>query len=215
MVAYALMSAEDVAIEEPNNYREAMNNKNSRNLIKAMREEMNSLVRNRTWTLVPNPGDMKIVSCKWIFKRNEGIPGVEDSRYKVRLVARGFTQKEGIDFNEIFSPVVKHSSIRILLAMVSLFDLELEQIDVKTAYLHGNLEEKILMSQPEGFEEKGYEDYVCFLQKFLYGLKQSLRQWYRFDQFMISNGYHKSKYDSCVYHEIIKLRWSCVSLIVC
>ncbi|KAH9651033.1 hypothetical protein KPL70_026595 [Citrus sinensis] len=204
MVAYALMSAEDVTIEEPNSYREAVNNKNNRNWIKAMREEMDSLVRNQTWILVPNPGNRKIVSCKWIFKKKEGIPGVEDSRYKARLVARGFTQKEGIDFNEIFSPMVKHSLIRILLAMVALFDLELEQIDVKTAFLHGNLEENILMSQPEGFEEKGHEDYVCLFKRSLYGLKQSSRQWYRrFDQFMISNGYHRSKYDSCVYHEII------------
>ncbi|KAH9763605.1 hypothetical protein KPL70_001228 [Citrus sinensis] len=94
--------------------------------------------------------------------------------------------------------------IRILLAMVALFDLELEQMDVKTAYLHGNLEEKILMSQPEGFEEKKHEGYVCLLQKSLYGLKQSPRQWYRrFDQFMISNGYYRRNYDSCVYHEII------------
>ncbi|KAH9699128.1 hypothetical protein KPL71_024224 [Citrus sinensis] len=177
MVACALMSAEDVAIEEPNSYREAMNSKNSRNWIKAIREEMDSLVRNQTWILVPNLGNRKIVSCKWIFKKNEGILGVEDSRYKARLVARGLTQKEGIDFNEIFSPVVKHSSIRILLAIVALFDLELEQMDVKTAFLHGNLEEKILMSQPEGFEEKGHEDYVCLLKR--------------------------SKYDSCVYHEII------------
>ncbi|KAH9697399.1 hypothetical protein KPL71_023589 [Citrus sinensis] len=204
MVACALMSAEDVAIEEPNSYREAMSSKNSRNWIKAMREEIDSLVRNQTWILVPNPGNRKIVSCKWIFKKKEGIPGVEDSRYKARLVARGFTQKEGIDFNEIFSPVVKHSSIRILLAMVALFDLELEQMDVKTAFLHGNLEEKILMSQPEGFEEQGHEEYVCLLKRSLYGLKQSPRQWYRrFDQFMISNGYSRSKYDSCVYHRII------------
>ena len=180
-----------------------MNSKNNRNWIKAMREEMDSLVKNQTWTLVPNLGNRKVVSCKWIFKKND-ILGVQDSRYKARLVARGFTQKERIDFNEIFSPVGKHNSIRTLLAMVALFDLELEQMDVKTVFLHGNLEEKILMSQPEGFEENGYEDYVCLLQKSLYGLKQSPRQWYgRFDQFMISNGYHRSKYDSCVYHEII------------
>ncbi|KAH9762165.1 hypothetical protein KPL70_000710 [Citrus sinensis] len=204
MVAHALMSAEDVAIEEPNSYREAMNSKNSRKWIKAIREEIDSLVRNQTWILVPNPGNRKIVSCKWIFKKKEGILGVEDSRYKARLVARGFTQKEGIDFNEIFSPVVKHSSIRILLAIMALFDLELEQMDVKTAFLHGNLEEKILMSQPEGFEEQGHEEYVCLLKRSLYGLKQSPRQWYRrFDQFMVSNGYSRSKYDSCVYHGII------------
>ncbi|KAH9779244.1 hypothetical protein KPL71_007654 [Citrus sinensis] len=164
---------------EPNSYIEAMNSKNSRNWIKAIREERDSLVKNQTWTLVPNLGNRKIVSCKWIFKKND-ILGVEDSRYKARLMARGFTQKEGIDFNEIFSPVVKHSSIRTMLAMVALFDLELEQIDVKTAFLHGNLEEKILMSQPEGFEENGYEDYVS---------STKVPIW--------------SKYDSCVYHEII------------
>ncbi|KAH9724437.1 Integrase catalytic domain-containing protein [Citrus sinensis] len=84
--------------------------------------------------------------------------------------------------------------------MVALLDLELEQIDVKTAFLHGNLEELILMAQPEGFEFKGKKDYVCLLHKSLYGLKQSPRQWYkRFDDFMVSKGYHKSKYDSCVY----------------
>ena len=120
--------------------------------------------------------------------------------YKARLVARGYTQREGIYFTEIFSPAVKHRSIRIILTMVALLDMELEQMDVKTTFLHGNLEEQILMMHPEGFEHKGKEDYVCLLHKSLYGLKQFRRQWYRrFDEFMMNNGYHKSKYDNYVY----------------
>lgn len=102
-------------------------------------------------------------------------------------------------FNEVFSPVVKHSSIRVLLAMVALFDLELEQLDVKTAFLHGELEERIYMHQPEGFIVQGKEDHVCLLKKSLYGLKQSPRQWYKwFDTFMVGHGYTRGNYDSCV-----------------
>ena len=101
---------------------------------------------------------------------------MEAARFKARLVAKGFSQKEGIDYNEIFSPVVKHSSIRVLLALVAQFDLELQQLDVKTAFLHGDLEETIYMDQHEGFLGKGKEDHVYQLNKSLYGLKQSPRQ---------------------------------------
>lgn len=136
----------------------------------------------------------------WVFKRKKGIPRVEPARYKSKLVAKGFTQRDGVDFNEIFSPVVKHSSIRISLSIVAHFEMELEQMDVKTTFLHGNLEEKILMRQPVGYEASGKEDRVCLLKKSLYGLKQSPRQWYkRFDNFMLSSGYQRSKYDNCVY----------------
>ena len=96
-------------------------------------------------------------------------------RFKARLVAQSFTQKEGVYFNEILSPVVKHRSIRLILALVTHFDRELEQMDVKTAFLYGELDEKILMKQPEGFEVKGKEGQVCLLQRSLYGLKQSPR----------------------------------------
>ena len=142
----------------------------------------------------------KIIGCKWVFKRKEGIPGVEDTRYKARLVAKGYSQVHGVDFNDVFSPIVKHSSIRVLLALVAMYDLELEQLDVKTAFLHGELEEQINMEQPHGFEVDGKEDHVCLLKKSLYGLKQSPRQWYkRFDSFMLGHGYTRSMYDSCVY----------------
>jgi len=125
-------------------------------------------------------------SCKWIFKRKEGIPDVESTRNKKRFVVRGFDQEEGIDFNEIFSLVVRHTSIRVLLALVALYDLELEQLDVKTVFLHGNLEEEIYIQQTEGFVVPIKEDHVCHMKKSLYGLKQSPRQWYkRFDSFMV------------------------------
>ena len=125
---------------------------------------------------------------------------IESIRFKARLVARGFTQEEGVDYNDVFSPVVKHSSIRILLAFVAKYDWELHQLDVKTTFLHGELEETIYMHQPEGFIEAGNEQKVCLLKRSLYGLKQSSRQWYlKFDEHMMAIGFRKSQYDSCVY----------------
>ena len=132
---------------------------------------MDSLIKNKTWTLVPNPGNRRLVSYKWIFKRKEGILGAKALRFKARLVARGIIQKEGVDFTEVFSPVVKHSSIRMLLSIIALTDMELDEMDVKTTFLHGKLEEEILMTQPEGFEVKGKEYCVCHLNKSFYGLK--------------------------------------------
>ena len=143
--------------------------------------------------------------CRWLYKWKPGIPGVEEPRYKSRLVAKGYSQKEGIDYQEIFSPVVKHVSIRVMLSIVVDQDLELEQLDVKTAFLHGTIDEEIYMSQPEGYIEKGQEGKVCKLVKSLYGLKQAPHQWNKcFDQFMIKNGFVKSEFDLCVYMKKLK-----------
>ena len=121
-------------------------------------------------------------------------------RYKARFVAKSFTRKEGIDYNETFSPVVKHSSIRILLAIVVQRDWELHQLDVKTTFLHGTLEETIFMEQPRGFIKPGDEGKVCLLKKSLYGLKQSSRQWYlTFNDYIQQIGFEMSKYDNCVF----------------
>ncbi|KAG8498115.1 hypothetical protein CXB51_006865 [Gossypium anomalum] len=142
----------------------------------------------------------KTVRCKCVFKKKEGTPGVEEPRYKARLVVKGYSQIPLVDFIDVFSPVVKHSSIRALLGIMAIHDLELEQLDVKTAFLHGELEEDIYMQQPEGFTVLEKEDYVCLLKKSLYGLKQSPRQWYkRFDSFMTSHDFKRSSFDSCVY----------------
>jgi len=159
-------------------------------------------MKNKTWEVVELPKGRKVIGCKWVYAKKDGIDDVSPVRFKARLVAKGYAQKERIDYNEIFSPVVKHSSIRILLALVAQFDLELVQLDVKTAFLHGNLSEEIYIRQPEGYEEKGKEGLVCKLNKSLYGLKQSPRQWYlRFDKFMKDQDYTRSHYDHCVYHK--------------
>ncbi|WCJ24325.1 Transposon TyH3 Gag-Pol polyprotein [Euphorbia peplus] len=127
-------------------------------------------------------------------------------KYKARLVVKGFQQKKGIDFDEIFSPVVKMTSIRAVLSLAASLDLELEQMDVKTAFLHGDLKEEIYMAQPEGFEVKGKEHMVCKLQKSLYRLKQAPRQWYKkFDSFMSSHGYKKTYADPYAYFK--KILW--------
>ncbi|GJY90752.1 retrotransposon protein, putative, ty1-copia subclass [Tanacetum coccineum] len=118
-----------------------------------MKEEMDSLRKNKTWELVDHPAGQKLVSCKWLFKIKEGIEGVQKPRYKARLVAHGFTQRAGTDYNEVFSSVVRHTSIRLILALTACKDYELEQLDVKTAFLHGNLEEVIYMRQPLGYEQ--------------------------------------------------------------
>ena len=121
-------------------------------------------------------------------------------KHKARLVVKGFEQMKGIDFDEIFSPVVKMTSIRAMLGLVASLNLELEQMDVKTTFLHGDLEEEIYMEQPEGFEVPGKEHLVCKLKKSLYGLKQAPRQWYKkFDSFMVNHGYKRTAADQCVY----------------
>ncbi|XP_057532923.1 uncharacterized protein LOC130810814 [Amaranthus tricolor] len=200
-VVYALNIASEVeGLNEPSTYKEAMASNDSSKWLIAMKQEMESLAKNGTWDIVVAPKKKKIVGCKWIFKRKEGPSSDIPPIYKARVVAKGYSQIEGIDFHEVFSPVVKHSSIRALLALVAMEDLELHQLDVKTAFLHGELEEEIFMKQPEGFEVAGKENHVCRLKRSLYGLKQSPRQWYkRFDSFMISHDFVRSSYDSCVY----------------
>jgi hypothetical protein len=136
----------------------------------AMKDEMKALERNATWDLVEIPRDGKTVGCKWVYKLKKGVDDKVE-RYKARLVAKGYSQKEGVDFHEIFSPVVKTVSIRIVLALVALLDLELEQLDVKTAFLHGDLDEEIYMEQPEGFIQNHNKKFVCRLKKSLYGLR--------------------------------------------
>jgi hypothetical protein len=132
-----------------------------------------------------------------IRKRREKIQGT--------IGSKGYSQRHGIDYDEVFSPVVRHTSIRAVLALVVDQDLELEQLDVKTAFLHGNLEEEIFMEQPEGFKQLGTENLVCRLKKSLYGLKQSPRQWYkRFDSYIIQIGYTRCEYDCCVYVRILE-----------
>ena len=122
------------------------------------------------------PKGAKVIGCKWVYKtKKDSLGNIE--RYKARLVAKGFTQKEGIDYNESFSPVSKKDSFRIIMALVAHFNLELHQIDMKTDFLNGDLEEEVYMKQPEGFFSSEGENLVCKLKKSIYGLKQASRQW--------------------------------------
>ena len=115
-------------------------------------------------------------------------------------MAKGFKQKKGVDFDEIFSPVVKMTTLCIVLALVAKEDMELVQLDVKTTFLHGDLHDEIYMQQPKGFVEKGKEKLVYKLKKSLYGLKQAPREWYnKFDAFLQSHSYTQSETNHCLY----------------
>jgi len=140
------------------------------------------------------PKGSKVIYYRWVFRNKDS------EQYKARLVAKRYSQKEGIDCNGIFSLVVKHTFIRLLLTIMAQDDLELEQLNVKTIFLHGELEERIYMNQPEGFIQECQKNKMCLLKKSFYGLKQSPRQWYkRFDSFMIKVNYTRYEYESCVY----------------
>ena len=137
--------------------------------MEAMLKELNSLKKNSTWRREHLPRGKTLVPCRWLYKKKQ------DGTYKARLVAKGYTQKEGLDYTEIFSPVVKLATIRVLLAIVAFYDLELDQMDVITAFLHGLLDVEIYMTQPPGFIDEKTRHLVCRLLRLLYGLKQSPR----------------------------------------
>jgi hypothetical protein len=152
-----------------------------------------------TWTLVPLPAGRKPISCKWVFKIKQGVNG-EVERYKARLVARGFTQTYGMDYNETFALVVKFTSICCILALAAVENMEIHQMDMKTTFFNGELEEEIYMEQPQGFVHQGGEHLVCKLHKSLYGLKQSLRAWnQKLDTILKSVEFMKSEANPSVY----------------
>lgn len=183
---------------EPESYSEAIQVEDSAKWESAMKDEMDSLMSNQTWELTELPPGKKALHNKWIYRIKEENDG--SKRYKARLVVKGFQQKEGVDYTEIFSPVVKLTTIRLVLKIVAAENLHLEQLDVKTAFLHGDLEEEIYMKQPEGFIKAGKKNLVCRLKKSLYGLKQAPRQWYKkFDSFMSSRGFTRCQADHCCY----------------
>ena len=186
-------------LEDPLSLCEALQSEDASKWEAAMQEEYDSLMTNGTWELAPLPKGRKSVGCKWVFRTKKDATG-EVVRHKARLVAKGFLQVAGVDFHETFAPVAKFNTIRCILALGAALDLEIHQMDVKTAFLNGDLEEDIYMSQPQGFEEKGMEHLVCKLKKSLYGLKQSPRAWYqRIDSFFIKEGFTRCEADHSLY----------------
>ncbi|KAJ4744662.1 Gag-Pol polyprotein [Rhynchospora pubera] len=185
--------------DEPKNVREALSSSKSKEWLLAMQEEIDSMEKNQVWDLVDLPRGRKAVGSKWVLKAKRKNDGSIE-RYKARLVAKGFTQVEGVDYEETFSPVVRFASIRLILAIVAVMDLELYQMDVKTAFLNGELQEEIYMVQPDAFVVEGKEHMVCRLRRSIYGLKQASRQWnLRFHQAVLSNGFRVMEEDHCVY----------------
>ena len=157
---------------EPTIYQEAMLDPDSEKWLEAMKSEIQSMYDNQVWTLIDPPEGRKNIGCKWVFKKKTDMDGKVHT-YKARLVAKGFKQTHGIDYDETFSPVAMLKSIRILIAIVAYHDYEIWQIDVKTAFLNGNLLENVNMTQPEGFVQPKNSGKVCKLQRSIYGLKRA------------------------------------------
>eukprot|EP00253_Pinus_taeda_P025760 PITA_25760 len=163
-----------------------------------MNEEYHSLLANDTWDLVPLPKGRKLVRCKWVYRTKYGPDGKVD-KHKARLVAKGFSQVEGIDYTETFSPVAKMNSIRLVLSLAASLKWEVHQMDVKSAFLHGDLHEEIYMEQPNGFIQTD-SSLVCRLKKSLYGLKQAPRAWYaKMNSFLLESGFSRCYSDNTVY----------------
>ena len=158
------------------------------NWVESMHEELNQFVRNDVWEFATRPGGVHIIGTKWIFKNKTNEDG-EIIRNKSRLVAQGYTQVEGIDFDESFAPVARLESIRILMSIACTMNFKLYQMDVKCAFLNGYLNEEVFVEQPKGFEDL---DHVLRLKKALYGLKQAPRAWYdRLTQYFLDRGFKR------------------------
>lgn len=182
---------------EPQSYDEAITSPSSAEWREAMQREYDSLIANNVFKLVDRPSNVNVVQCKWVFKLKYDSSG-NFEKYKARLVARGFTQRYGLDYNDTFSPVVRHSSLRILFSLAVELNLEIDHVDVTTAFLNGNLNETIYMEQPTGFNNN--DGKVCLLLKSIYGLKQASKMWNeRVHCLLISNGFRQTQCEPCVY----------------
>ena len=144
--------------------------------IQAMKEELSSIKKNNTWDLVNLPKGKRPIAVKWVFKVKKNPIG-EVVKHKARLVAKGFPQREGVDYGEIFAPVARIETIRLVVGIASTRRWSMHQLDVKSAFLNGPLEEDVFVDQPPGFQVDGQEDKVYKLKKALYGLKQAPRAW--------------------------------------
>ncbi len=158
---------------EPKTYKQAISSHDKEKWIKAMSEELTSIKENKTWSLVDLPHGKSPIGCKWVFKLKKDATG-KIIRYKARLVAQGFTQKFGVDYDEVFAPVAHPVTTRILLSVASKENLIVKQFDIKSAFLNGDLNEEVYMKQPPGYIEG---DKVLKLHKAIYGLKQAARAW--------------------------------------
>ncbi|GKA00528.1 zinc finger, CCHC-type containing protein [Tanacetum coccineum] len=185
--------------DDPKTFDEAMKSQDVAFWKEAINDEMDSIMGNNTWVLTDLPPGCRPLGCKWIFKRKIKVDGTVE-RFKARLVIQGFKQKSVIDYFDTYAPVARISTIRLLIALALIHSLIIHQMDIKTAFLNGVLEEEVYMNQPLGFILPGNENKVCKLIKSLYGLKQAPKQWHqKFDEVVLSNGYLLNQADKFVY----------------
>lgn len=200
-------------VTEPKTIKEALLGKLKSEWINAMKEEMKSLKENDTWELCELPENRKAVDCKWVFKAKADASG-NVQRFKARLVAKGFLQKFGQDYDLVFAPVAKHTTIRILLSIASKEKLLVHHLDVKTAFLNGKLDQSIYMKQPPGFHGEN-KNLVCRLKRGIYGLKQAAKLWYdAIHAVLIRAGFQRSKADACLYSAKMNNEWVFVLIYV-
>ncbi|GKA26863.1 retrovirus-related pol polyprotein from transposon TNT 1-94 [Tanacetum coccineum] len=185
--------------EEPQTCKATIDSSEAPYWKEAIQSEIDSIVHNNTWKLVDLSSGLKPIGHKWIFKKKLRPNGTID-KYKACLVAKGYHQKEGQDFFDTYSPITRITFIRTLIAIATIHNMVIHQMDVKTVFLNGELDEEIYMQQPDGFLVKGQEHKVCKLVKSLYGLKQAPKQWHeKFDNTLLSNGFQINECDKCVY----------------
>ncbi|GLT62116.1 hypothetical protein SLA2020_347760 [Shorea laevis] len=185
-----------MSLQEPKTFKQAQHQPEWQ---QAMCDEYLALLRNNTWILVPPPSSANIVGSKWVYRIKQRADGTIE-RYKARLVAQGYTQQPGVDYDETFSPVVKPVTIRTVLALAISKSWPIHQLDVKNAFLNGYLSTPVFMSQPPGFVDPTRPNYVCLLQRALYGLKQAPRAWFqRFAAFLFSCGFTQAYSDTSMF----------------
>lgn len=185
-----------MGIDEPANFREAAIDNNWK---KAMKQEIESIEENKTWELTTLPLGKKKIGLKWIYKLKKDAEG-RIIKHKARLVAKGYIQEHGVDFDEVYAPVTRLETVRLLLALAAKNSWEVHHLDVKTAFLNGEIKEDVYVSQPEGFEQAGKEHMVYKLLKALYGLHQAPRAWYeKLNACLVNLGFVRCPYEHAVY----------------
>lgn len=193
--------------EDPCNIEEAFSSPQSVEWQKAMTEELHSLEEMQTWSLTELPKNKQAIGCKWVFKTKLDAMG-NVVKYRARLVAQGFSQKYGTDYDEVFAPVGKLATFRTLLTLASYKKLKVHHFDIKTAFLNGKLNEEIYMKQPPGFISTETAKLVCKLHRSIYGLKQSARVWNEhLNTVLEDEGFQRGKADTCLYSKKVGDKW--------
>jgi hypothetical protein len=193
---YQMFASKEEQTQDPQTFEQAMKSAEASEWKTAIEEELKTIEENQTWKLVDLPRDRKTVGSKWVFKTKLGEDGNVEKR-KARLVAQGFTQRHGIDYIDVYAPVARSVTLKMLLSAAGRDKLKVMQYDVKAAFLNGDLQEEVYMRPPPGVETRGK---VCKLTKSLYGLKQAANVWnQKMHESLIKRGFEQNKTDNCLY----------------